>query len=40
MDYISVSVSAKRFEEKMRRDKKIAEIFDIATEKIKKIRKG
>jgi putative transposase len=40
MDYTTVSVSAKRFEEKMKKDKRIAEIFDITTEKIKKIRKG
>lgn len=35
-DYTSVSASAKRFEEKMRRDKKIAEIVDRVTEKIRK----
>jgi hypothetical protein len=40
MDYTTVSVSVKRFEVNMKKDERIAEIFDIATEKIKKIGKG
>ena len=35
MDYTNVSISAKRFEGKMGRDKKIAEIVDGTAEKIR-----